>query len=133
MKNNTKPEQVALMFNDCINNKKLKAIGNLMTEDHQFIDRDGNVHQPKSFMIEGWKQFFETYPLYENTFVHIQSEKNKVFITGYAFWNNEKPHDAVIWVATVKNNLVAVWQIFEDNEMNRKELGILHRQGSNTV
>jgi hypothetical protein len=42
---NTKdPKLIALQFNDCINNQDLEGLSLLMTDDHAFIDREGNVH-----------------------------------------------------------------------------------------
>lgn len=43
MKKNTDAEEIVVKFNDCINNKQLKALGDLMTEEHQFIVREGNI------------------------------------------------------------------------------------------
>ena len=58
-------------FNDCINNQDIDGLAALMSEDHTFIDRDGSSHGPKSHMVEGWKQFFEMFALYKNTFDKI--------------------------------------------------------------
>ncbi|MFX0113760.1 MAG: hypothetical protein ACFFB3_04370 [Candidatus Hodarchaeota archaeon] len=45
---------IALQFNECINNQDVKGLSNLMTEDHKFIDRKGEVTQGKELMTKGW-------------------------------------------------------------------------------
>ena len=48
-----------------------------------------------------------------------------VIVIGYALWSmDSKEEDHVIWVATIENDLVVKWQIFEDTEANRKQLGV---------
>ena len=51
------PKQAVLLFNECINTRNLDGLARLMTEDHVFVDRDGNVHQPKSYMVQAWDSF----------------------------------------------------------------------------
>jgi ketosteroid isomerase-like protein len=35
-------EAIALQFNDCINNRDIEGLTDLMTEDHVFIDMENN-------------------------------------------------------------------------------------------
>ena len=118
------PESVVLSFNDCINNQDIKGLASLMSDDHVFVDRDGSRHGPKSYMVEGWKDFFSMFPDYRNTFLKIITQGNQVLVTGYAYWSKEEPKDEVIWVATLANGLVQEWRIYADNEENRKALDI---------
>ena len=118
------PESVVLSFNDCINNQDIKGLASLMSDDHVFVDRDGSRHGPKSYMVEGWKDFFSMFPDYRNTFLKIITRGNQVLVTGYAYWSKEEPKDEVIWVATLANGLVQEWRIYADNEENRKALDI---------
>jgi hypothetical protein len=37
------PNRVAAEFNEAINRRDLGALADLMTEDHTFVDSDGNV------------------------------------------------------------------------------------------
>jgi ketosteroid isomerase-like protein len=108
-------------FNDCINNQDIDGLAALMHEQHTFIDRDGSSHGPKSPMVEGWKQFFETFPHYRNTFDQIRSEGEHVFVLGSAYWSEEEPYDPVIWTARIENNLIAEWRIYEDSAKHRKQ------------
>ena len=123
---NTKdPKLIALLFNDCINNRDLDGLTRLMTDDHAFIDREGKVSQPKEAMVQGWKLFFEMYPRYKNIFNRVHSNDNLVAILGYAYWSEEKTHDPVLWTALIVNDLVREWRIYEDTEENRRTFNLL--------
>jgi ketosteroid isomerase-like protein len=108
-------------FNDCINLRDIDGLASLMSEDHTFIDRDGSAHGPKSHMVAGWKQFFEMFPVYKNTFNQIRADGDRVFVLGFAYWSEKEPYDPVIWSATVKDDLIAEWQIYVDSADNRKK------------
>jgi hypothetical protein len=48
-----------------------------------------------------------------------------VIVIGYAKWSKDsKDEDHVIWTATIENDLVVKWQIFEDTEEIRQQLGL---------
>jgi ketosteroid isomerase-like protein len=116
------PKLTALQFNECINNQDIKGISNLMTKDHVFID-----HHRDSFrdMVNGWKEFFQNFPTYKNTFTRVESRENLVILIGYARWSKDSlEEDHAIWTATIENDLVAEWHIYEDTEENRKKLNI---------
>ncbi len=118
------PKLIALQFNDSIGNQDLDGLGRLMTEDHVFIDRDGNVSRPKDVMLKGWAQFFDMFPKYKNTFERVESRDNLVIILGFAYWSEENRHDPAIWTATILNDLVAEWHIYYDTQENRKKFGL---------
>lgn len=46
------PKLVALQFNEYINNQDINGLTNLMTEDHTFIDREGEVDEGKESMTK---------------------------------------------------------------------------------
>ena len=119
------PKLIALRFNECINNQDLNGLADLMADDHAFIDREGTISQPKQAMVQAWRQFFEMYPKYRNTFNRVQSEENVVAIRGYAYWSEKQPYDPVIWTATIVNDLVQVWRIYDDTEVNRKRFNLV--------
>lgn len=115
------PISIVKAFNDCINNQDIDGLSGLMAENHTFIDRDGNSDGPKSRMVEGWKQFFQMFPEYRNTFTKIIATDNRVFVLGFAYWSEKEPYDPVIWTAVVENNLVSEWRIYEDTPGNRRK------------
>lgn len=123
--NSKDPELVALQFNECISDQDLNGLALLMTDDHAFIDREGKVSRPKQTMIQGWKRFFEAFPKYRNTFNRIQSKDNLVAILGFAYWSEKQPYDPVIWTATIVNDLVQEWRVYDDTEANRRQFDLL--------
>ena len=125
--NHRDPKLTALLFNECINNQDINGLSALMTDDHTFIDREDKSVAGKEAMIEGWIEFFEMFPRYRNTFVRVESRDNLVILLGCAFWNEEDPHDAAIWVAKIEDDLVAEWRIYNDSEENRVKFNIACR------
>jgi hypothetical protein len=122
---NTKdPKLIALEFNEYINNRDLEKLANLMTDNHEFKDRVGNIYHSKSKMIEAWRNFFESNQNYKNIFLAIFSEDNIVKIIGYAYWSEENKHDPALWVVKIENDLVSEWNIYFDSEENRRLLGL---------
>lgn len=111
-------------FNDCINNQNLEGLSDLMSEDHIFIDRDGKSHGPKSFMVEGWKGFFDMFPDYKNSFEKFKIIENEIYILGFAYWSKDEPYDPVIWRAKIADNLIQEWQIFVDTPENRQKYNL---------
>jgi ketosteroid isomerase-like protein len=125
---NTKdPKAIALKFNDCITHRDIDGLASLMAENHTFIDRNGKTYGPKNSMIESWKKFFAMFPHYKNTFTRIESSGNRVAILGYAYWSEEKPHDSAIWIATIADDLVSEWRIYQDTEEIRKAFDLAER------
>ncbi|MDD5544140.1 MAG: nuclear transport factor 2 family protein [Acidobacteriia bacterium] len=118
------PKSIALQFNNCINNRDLDGLAKLMSDDHTFIDREGKVSQSKQTMVDGWRNFFRAFPHYKNTFNHIVSKDNVVFIRGFAFWSEENPHDPVIWTATIVDDLVREWRVYVDTPENRERFNL---------
>jgi ketosteroid isomerase-like protein len=112
--NHRDPKLVALLFNECINNRNIQRLTELMTEDYTLILRDGQVIAGKVANIKSWTEFFEMCPLYKNTFTRIESRDNLAIIIGYAFWNAEQPYDPVIWTARIE----------DDAESNRTGVGL---------
>jgi hypothetical protein len=101
-----------------------------MSKDSIFIDRNGdtfpNWYKGKNGEeITGWQGFFKDWPTYKNFFTRVESRENLVIVIGYAKWSKDsKDEDHVIWTATIENDLVVKWQIFEDTEEIRQQLGL---------
>lgn len=119
------PKLIALQFNECINSQDIDGLARLMTEDHAFIDREGKASQSKEVMVQGWKEFFQMFPKYKNTFTRVESRDNLVFILGFAYWSEKEPHDPVIWTATIVDDLVQEWRVYVDTEANRRVFNLI--------
>jgi hypothetical protein len=111
----------ALRFNEKINEQDLEGLVALMTKDHRFIDRKGNVDNN---MKKGWKDFFINFPDYRNIFTRVQVKDCLVVMAGYASCSYPSLDGPFLWSAEVKNNKVSVWRVFWDTTENRKMLGL---------
>ena len=122
--NTRDPKLTALMFNECINARDLDGLVALMTDDHAFVDRDNGRYEGKDRMSSGWRDFFDQFPAYRNTFVRVQSAEDLVAALGYAEWTAGGERDHVVWTATIRDDLVAEWRVLDDTETNRESLGL---------
>ena len=122
--NSRDPKLTALMFNECINARDLDGLVALMTEDHTFIDRENNRYEGRDYMSRGWRDFFNEFPEYRNTFLRVESADDVVVLLGYAEWTMGGERDYAVWTAAIRDDLVAEWRVLEDTEANRESLGI---------
>ncbi len=82
---------VALRFNERINQRDLDGLVQLMTDDHTFIDKLGEISNGKDVMKEGWRNFFNDYPDYRNIFIRTQVvEDDFVIMMGYSHCSNKQ-------------------------------------------
>lgn len=123
--NKKDPKLTALQFNEYINNQDIKGLTSLMAEDFTFIDIPGKVEKGKELMTKNWISFFEDFPDYKNIFTRVESRDNFVILIGYSTCSYKPLDGPAIWTATIEDDLVAKWQIFEDTEDNRKKLNII--------
>ncbi|MHA2239799.1 MAG: nuclear transport factor 2 family protein [Candidatus Hodarchaeales archaeon] len=77
------PKIIALLYNECINNRDLEGIIALMAENHKFIDSKNRVEN-KEQMKKSWKEFFAEYPDYRNIFHTVISRENLVILLGHS-------------------------------------------------
>jgi len=119
------PKLSALLFNEHINNQNLKGLINLMTDDHVFIDILGKVHDREHMVTEGWQNFFDSFPDYRNIFTRVENQDNLVILIGFSVCSYDPLDGPAIWTATIRNDLLTKWQIFEDTKENREMLCII--------
>lgn len=119
------PIEVVLEFEKAINARNPDAICLLMTADGEFIDSLGNRIQGTEKLRAAWAGYFKIVPDYAISHSEIFADGNTVAIFGTAqgtfskdgalakenFWKMP-----AAWLAVVKNNKVAVWQVYADNE-----------------
>jgi predicted SnoaL-like aldol condensation-catalyzing enzyme len=96
-----------------------------MTEDHTFIDRENTTVKSKQDMIASWSKFFKAFPIYKNTFDRIESYDDIVIMIGHAYWSKDNKYDRAIWSARIRNDLVAEWRVYYDNDENRRSLKVI--------
>ena len=116
------PKTVALMFHDCINNRDLNSLVELMTDDHSFIDIAENIINGNQNCKKAWKDFFNSFPDYQNIFKTVISIDDLVIIEGYSNCSDKRLEGHEIWTARIRDNKVSEWRVYEDNEENRQKL-----------
>ena len=115
---------IALRFNERINARDLTGLGELMTEDHVFIDIPGEVHKGRDMMVPGWFSFFKNYPDYRNNFTHVEVKQNLVIMIGFSECSHEPLDGPAIWTAKIRDGFIAEWRVYDDNKEVRMELAI---------
>ena len=120
----TKEIRIVQTFNNAINEGNVELLSSLMTEDHIFIDRKGEIDRGKESMTKGWIDFFNQFPEYKNYFNRVESRNNLVILIGYAKWSKNSSEDHAIWTAKIEDDLVAEWRIYENTEENRRNFQI---------
>lgn len=106
----------ALRFNDRINQQDLEGLVELMTDDHTFIDSEGNVTKGKNAMKDGWREFFKKYPDYRNKFTSVTAQDNVVVMIGYSTCSFKPLEGPSIWTAKIRNGFVSEWKVSWLNE-----------------
>ena len=102
----------ALRFNERINQRDVEGLAELMTDDHTFIDNSGGVTKGKLAMKEGWRDFFEKYPDYQNIFTCVTTQDNVVVIVGHSTCSYKPLEGPNIWTAKMRGGLVSEWRVY---------------------
>jgi hypothetical protein len=117
-------KETVLAFVEKINRQDPKGLGELMTEDHLFIDSEGTRTQGRDRMIEGWKWYYAIMPDYHIEVEKIFENQDEVVLLGtakgtYAVEGKllKENHWEIpaAWRAAVQNGLVKEWQVYADN------------------
>ena len=58
------PKETILNFVDAINAQDVDRLGELMTDDHTFVDPYGSEVTGRAPMLAGWRGYFEWFPDY---------------------------------------------------------------------
>ncbi|MFW9918808.1 MAG: nuclear transport factor 2 family protein [Candidatus Thorarchaeota archaeon] len=114
----------ALQFNAYINNHDLKGLSLLLTDDHTFIDSSNEVHQGKEVMVESWRDFFSSYPDYQNIFDHVTIHNGLTVMIGQSRCTYAPLNGPAIWTAKIREGLLSEWRVYLDTSENRLKLGI---------
>ena len=119
--------ETVLAFIRSINARDADGLGELMSDDHRFIDALGNEVEGKEKMISGWRGYFEWFPDYRievnEVFAGELSEGKQTFaMFGFAGGSFKGNSDAswrvpAAWKAIVKDGCVEVWQVFADTKI----------------
>ena len=120
---------VALRFVDRINAHDVEGLAALLTPSHRFIDSMGTESSGRATLRAGWEQYFRIVPDYRVDVERAFGEGGDVVLIGVA--RGTYTADGVLraenrwttpaaWRAQVQDELVAVWQVYADNEPMRR-------------
>lgn len=123
--NHRDPKLTSLLFNECINDRNIEGLVELMTDDHTLIC-DGRVDtNDEDSSRAAWLTFFDMYPDYRNHFSRIESSDDFVVVVGKSACSNEKRLNGnALWSVRVRNDKVCEWQVYADTLENRERLRI---------
>ena len=122
---------VVLQFIELINQHDIRGLVALMTEDHRFIDSEGNIVQGLQRMKAAWKSYFRLFPDYRIQAHHVFAEHAMVVVTGeasgtYSCHGNLMEENSwsvpAAWMARVEDGKIQLWQVFADNEPVRRTI-----------
>lgn len=120
-------KETILSFIDRINAHDVDSLGELMSDDHTFIDAHGNEVCGKDKMVPGWRGYFEWFPDYfievTDVFEGEPSPDGQTFamfgFAGGSFKGKESESWRLpaAWKAIVKDGRVTLWQVFADTKI----------------
>ena len=109
------PESVVVAFNEAINARDLDALSALMSDDHRFIDAEGNTVDGKAACIDAWSGFFAAFPDYRNGFERVEGSADVVEVSGYSACSEPLLDGPARWRAVVRDDLVVEWRVFDEH------------------
>jgi len=119
-------EEVVKKFVAAINQHDVDAIGQLMSEDHVFIDSGGGVHADVEQMIQGWPDYYKVFPDYKIEIFETFVSGDTVAMLGkamgtYSTDGTLKPENhweiPAAWKAVVADDKIKLWQVIADNSI----------------
>lgn len=114
---------VAKAFIAAINRHSVSEIGELMSEDHTFIDSQGGAVVGREAMVAGWARYFALFPDYEISTEDILVDGGTVAIFGRATgtFNGKRgpvPENRIAmpaaWKAIIADGKIKLWQVYAD-------------------
>ena len=115
-------KKTVLVFIDRINARDAEGLGELMSDDHVFIDAHGNQVSGRDKMIPGWGGYFAWFPDYHVEVTEIFEEGDKLALFGFAGGSFQGKQTETwllpaAWKAEVKDGCVTLWQVFADTKI----------------
>jgi len=118
-------------FVNAINTGNVDKLAELMTQDHMYVDSDGTTYSGKDRMYKDWRDYFSMVPDYQIEILETYSQGNTVVLIGVAEGTFSQDGEVIpenhwkvpaAWRADVREEQVAVWQLFVNPEPMRKIL-----------
>ncbi len=118
-------KQIVQNFASAINEHSVNKLCLLMTEDHKFIDSQGNETMGKEKMRAGWIGYFQLFPDYKIEITDMFLSGNTVAAFGFAGGTYQGQSDRkenywhlpASWKAVIKNGKIDLWQVYVDSKI----------------
>jgi ketosteroid isomerase-like protein len=118
-------KQIIYNFVEAINEHNVDKICSFMTDDHKFIDSQGNEVVGKEQMRTGWIGYFQWFPDYKIEITDFFLNGDTVAAFGFAsgtfqglsdrkenYW-----HLPASWKAITKDGKIHLWQVYADSKI----------------
>ena len=114
-------KSVALKFVRVINTGDSEELIKLQTEDFTLVDMAGDEFRGR----DDWQGYFSSHPKYRIHVQHVLMSGDGVAIIGKTTGSHVPPeveeHEMVLWVAEIRDGLVAEWRIYSNIEEAKKK------------
>jgi ketosteroid isomerase-like protein len=118
------PLAVVEEFNSRIGASDLVGLTEMMTEDHEFVDRSGFAVSGRDEVADAWRRFFAAFPGYRNHFALGLTRGAMVCVAGESVCSDPRLAGPALWSAEIRGGLVAKWCVYDDTAENRNRLGL---------
>jgi ketosteroid isomerase-like protein len=118
-------KKIFLKFVNAINEHNVENLCSLMTDNHKFIDSQGNEIVGKEKIKEGWIMYFHIFPDYNIEITDIFFDGDTVAAFGFADAaflgqsdiKGNNWHLPASWKAIIKTDKVELWQVYADSKI----------------
>ena len=114
-------------FIEAINSGNIDGIYNLMTNEHEFIDSQGNKMIGNENLKKAWIGYFNLFPDYKIEITETLQNDSTIVMLGYAggtYKTNKISSDnknywrvPASWKAIVIDKKIKLWQVYADNSV----------------
>ena len=117
--------QLVYSFIDAINEHNVNKLCSLMTDDHKFVDSQGNEAVGKEKMRGGWIGYFQLFPDYKIEVTEIFTNDNIVAAFGFASGTLQGLKEQkenywrlpAAWKVIIRNDKIQLWQVYADSKI----------------
>jgi len=116
------PRETVLAFVDAINAHDIDRLGELMTDDHRFVDPYGSEVAGRAPMLAGWRGYFAWFPDYQIEVNDAFEKGNEFAMFGFAAGSFKGNADRkwrlpAAWKVVVRDGSIALWQVVADTKL----------------
>ena len=123
--------EVALRFIEAINARDVRRLVALLTEDHRFIDSLGHTLEGRALTRPAWESYFQMVPDYSIRVTETFERDGVVVLLGTARGSlaaggrvlaDSAWQTPAAWRVVVREDGIAEWRVYADNEPIREIL-----------